>query len=93
MEQIANEAIVKYQQVFPFRMDEFRKAIVAPIKEIIKIVSENHINLTMLEGTAVVLCFTVGLSLAILAKQEFCPRDVSSSEAQRRASEDQMETV
>ena len=93
MEQVINETIVKYQQVFPFRMAEFRKVIAAPIKEIIKIVSENHINITMLEGTAAVLCFTVGLSLAILAKQEFCPRDVSSSEAQRRASEDQMETV
>ena len=93
MEQAINETIVKYQQVFPFRMAEFRKVIVAPIKEIIKIVSENHINITMLEGTAAVLCFTVGLSLAILAKQEFCPRDGSSSDAQRRASEDQMETV
>ena len=93
MEQAINETIVKYQQVFPFRMAEFRKVIVAPIKEIIKIVSENHINITMLECTAAVLCFTVGLSLAILAKQEFCPRVGSFSNAQRRASEAEMETV
>ena len=52
-----NSTIIGYHQVFPFRMAEFRKEIAAPIKEIIKIVSDNYINITMLEGTAAVLCF------------------------------------